>query len=85
MNSYQLLDSANEAQRETIKTLRSQLAAKDAEIAELRAALEPFSARTSSENYINSADVPDHGLCAGQSYTAGDYRRARAAIRNRTA
>lgn len=49
-----------------------------ARIAQLEAALRPFAALTGSEEYIKSA--PDHGLCAAISYTAGDYRRARAAL-----
>lgn len=52
------------------------------EIERLRAALRPFAARTNSEEYIKRA--PDHGLCAAISYTAGDYRRARAALEDRT-
>lgn len=44
--------------------------------AELVEALKPFAARGDSEGYIKSA--PDHGRCTPRSFTAGDYRRARA-------
>ncbi len=52
-------------------------------IERLQAALEPFAGLTASEKYISDKATPDHGLCAGMSYTAGDYRRARAALKGK--
>lgn len=46
------------------------------ENAELRAALKPFAEYHGSDEYLKSA--PDDGLCAAASFTAGDYRKARA-------
>lgn len=60
-----------------------EVAALRAEVARLREALKPFAARTNSEAYIRDPETPDDGLCAGMSYTAGDYRRARAALEAR--
>ncbi|WP_370171394.1 hypothetical protein [Sphingobium abikonense] len=50
-------------------------------IAELEGALEPFAKYRGSDEYIRSAS--DDGLCQAVSFTAGDYRRARAALQRK--
>lgn len=50
---------------------------------ELQDALRPFAALTNSESYIKDKATPDTGLCAAMSYTAGDYRRARALLKGK--
>tara|TARA_B100000378_G_scaffold123871_1_gene99968 strand:- start:2807 stop:3136 length:330 start_codon:yes stop_codon:yes gene_type:complete len=50
-------------------------------IAELEGALEPFAKYRGSDEYLRSAS--DDGLCQAASFTAGDYRRARAALQHK--
>lgn len=50
---------------------------------DLQDALRPFAALTHNETTINDPTVPDHALLAGMSYTAGDYRKARAALKGK--
>lgn len=50
---------------------------------ELQDALRPFAALTNSESTINDKSVPDNCLLAAMSYTAGDYRRARALLKGK--
>ena len=49
------------------------------EVERLQEALRPFAAPGSSDQYIAS-DASDDGWCAARSFTAGNYRRARAAL-----
>lgn len=68
----------DEAQSDHLKAL-AELAEAKATCEAMAKALEPFAAWNSSDEYIKS-DAPDDGRCAGHSYTAGDYRIARAAL-----
>ena len=50
---------------------------------ELQDALRPFAALTNSEDSIKDKSVKDDCLLAAMSYTAGDYRRARALLKGK--
>jgi len=50
-------------------------------VAALEGALRPFADYRGSDEFLKSAE--DCGICAGASFTAGQYRAARALLANR--
>lgn len=81
IDDYSPINPDGSEAADAIEAMTAELEALRAERGRMVEALEPFAKYRGSDEYLRSAS--DDGLCQAVSFTAGDYRRARAAYQHK--